>query len=64
MKKLLIAMLALITALSISLTACGNKKNKDDEPVDDDPDDFVIREDDDSEGDDTYQESFLPYKKG
>lgn len=51
MKKLLIAMLALITALSISLTACGNKKDKNEDPVDDDPDDeFVMRED---EGDDT-----------
>lgn len=57
MKKLLIAMLALITALSISLAACD--KDKDKEPVDDDPDDeFVVRDDEDdtttlSEGDGT-----------
>ena len=38
MKKILIATLALITALCISLAACDKKdKNKDDEPIDDDP---------------------------
>ena len=42
MKKLLIATLALITALSISLAACD--KNKDtDEPADNGDDDLVIR---------------------
>ncbi len=47
MKKLLIAMLALITALSVSLAACDKKKDDDDTTVDDDPDDeFVVRDDD------------------
>ena len=43
MKKLLIAMLALITALSVSLAACD--KQKDDTPIDDEPDDddFIVR---------------------
>ena len=59
MKKLLIAMLALITALSVSLAACDKKKDDDNTPVDDDPDDeFVVRDDDENEttkgdGDDT-----------
>lgn len=40
MKKLLIATLALITALSISLAACD--KNKDKDPMDDEPDDDLV----------------------
>lgn len=47
MKKLLIAMLALITALSISLTACD--KQKDPDPADEpDDDDLVARPSDDN----------------
>ncbi len=42
MKKLLIATLALITALSISLAAC-DKGKKDPEPLDDPDDDLVAR---------------------
>ena len=54
MKKLLIATLALITALSISLAACEKDKDKDKEPAADDPDDeFVVRDDKDDETDDT-----------
>ncbi len=63
MKKLLIAALALITALSISLAACDKKK--DPEPADDDPDDdLVARPNEDEptgtttgEGDDTTKPS-------
>ena len=62
MKKLLIAMLALITALSISLAACD--KDKDKEPIEDDPDDDLVARpsddetvtppaDDDNKGDNT-----------
>ncbi len=42
MKKLLIATLALITALSISLAACDKNKNND-EPAEDPDDDLVAR---------------------
>lgn len=54
MKKILIATLALITALCISLAACDkNDKNKNDDPADDD-DDIVARpNDDDSNSTDT-----------
>lgn len=54
MKKLLIATLALITALSISLAACSTDKDKD--PVDEDPDDDLVAHSDDTTtpaGDDT-----------
>ncbi len=61
MKKLLIATLALITALSISLAACSKDKDTDTD-IDDDPDDDLVArpsdDDDDTstttgEGDDT-----------
>ena len=51
MKKLLIAALALITALSISLAACDKKK--DPEPADDDPDDDLVARPSDDNNDST-----------
>ena len=51
MKKLLIAMLALLIALSVSLTACN--KDKDPDPIDDpDDDELVARPSDDDENND------------